>query len=176
MGASPSNPQAGTFSALVRPKLPFLTTLNFPDLSKLMNDPVRHNSSWPSIPTKLPSDIPKFEGKVGDDSGAHVTTFHFWCSSNSLNEDSVSLRLFQRNLTSNASKWYIEFPFAAFNSFDKSGKFNITKKESLGLTRALKVPTWGLEGLAPMFPYVKVGLPPADGCEVVGILWKVLHP
>ena len=69
MGASPSNPQAGTFSDPVRTKLPFLATLNFPDLSKLMNDPMRHNSYWPPVPTKLPSDIPKFEGKVVEDLG-----------------------------------------------------------------------------------------------------------
>ena len=73
MGESPSNPQTGTFSATVRPKLPFLETLNFLDLSKITNDLVRHNSSWPPIPTKLPSDIPKFKGKVGDDPGVHVT-------------------------------------------------------------------------------------------------------
>ena len=89
MGASPSNSQAGTFNALVRPKLPFLATLNLLYLSKLMNDPVRHNSSWPPIFTKLPSNIPKFKGKVGDDPGDHVTTFHLWCSSNSLNNDTV---------------------------------------------------------------------------------------
>ena len=90
-GAGPSNPQVGTFTTPVRPKLPFLTTLNFPDLSKLINDPLRHDPLWPPVPTKLPSDIHKFEGKAGEDPGAHATTFHLWCSSNSLNEDSVRL-------------------------------------------------------------------------------------
>ena len=64
----------------------------------------------------------------------------------------------------------------SFISFDKSGKFNIYRKGSLGLIGALKVPAWGLEGLAPIFPYVKVRLPPATGCEVVGLLWKGFHP
>ena len=82
-----------------------------------MNDPVRHDPLWPPIPTKLPSDIPKFEGKVGEDPRAHATTFHLWCSSNSLNEDSVRLRLFQRTLTNTETKWYIEFPSTAFSSF-----------------------------------------------------------
>ena len=82
-----------------------------------MNDPIKHNSSLPPVPTKMPSNIPKFEGKVGDDPGAHATTFHLWCSSNSLNEDSVLLRLFQITLTSTATKLYIEFPSAAFSSF-----------------------------------------------------------
>ena len=117
MGESPSNPQPGTFNAPVRPKLPFLATLNFPDFSKIMNDPMRHNSSWPPVPTKLPSDISKFKGKVGDDPGAHVTTFHLWCSSNSLNDHTVWLRLFQRTLTNTTTKWYIELPSAAFDSF-----------------------------------------------------------
>ena len=82
-----------------------------------MNDSVRHDPLWPPVPTKFPSDIPKFEGKVGEDPGAHATTFHLWCSSNSLNEDSVRLRLFQRTLTGTAAKWYIELPSAAFSSF-----------------------------------------------------------
>ena len=64
----------------------------------------------------------------------------------------------------------------SFISFDKSGKFNVSRKGRLGLTRALKVIAWGLEELAPIFPYVKVGLPPAAGCEVVGLLWKGFHP
>ena len=52
----------------------------------------------------------------------------------------------------------------------------MARKGSLGLTEALKVPAWGLEGLAPIFPYVKVGLPPTIACEVVGLLWKGFHP
>jgi hypothetical protein len=63
-----------------------------------MKDPVRHDPSWPPVPTKLSSDILKFEGKSGEDPGDHVTTFHLWCSSNSLNEDPICLRLFQRTL------------------------------------------------------------------------------
>ena len=71
----------------------------------------------PPVPTKLPSDIPKFEGKFGEDPGAHITTFHLWCSSYSLNNDTVRLRLFQRTLTSTTTKWYIELPSTAFDSF-----------------------------------------------------------
>ena len=93
-GAGPSTSQTHAFQALIRPKLPFLTTLNLPDLSKLMNDPVRHDPSWPPVPTKFPSEIPKFEGKVGEDTRAHAMTFHLWCSSNSLNKYLVRLRMF----------------------------------------------------------------------------------
>jgi hypothetical protein len=59
-----------------QPYIPFLATLNLPNLSKLMNDPVSHDPTWPVVPTKIPSDIPKFEGKNGEDLGDHVTTFH----------------------------------------------------------------------------------------------------
>ena len=95
---------------LAQPRLPFLATLNLPDLSRLMNNLVSHDLSWPAFPNKLPSNISKFEGKAGEDPSEHVTTFHLWCSSNSLHEDSICLRLFQRTLTGPAAKWYIELP------------------------------------------------------------------
>jgi hypothetical protein len=81
-----------------QPKLPFLATLHFPDLSRLLNDPICHDPRWPPMPTKFPSDIPKFEGKPNEDPGDHVTTFHLWCSSNSLRDDSIQLHLFQHTL------------------------------------------------------------------------------
>jgi hypothetical protein len=95
---------------MLQPCLPFLAMLNLPDLSKLMNDPLHHDPSWTTIPTKLPLDITKFEGRTGEDPGDHITTFHLWCSSNSLNEDSIRLRLFQCTVTGVAAKWYIELP------------------------------------------------------------------
>ena len=93
-------------------------TLNLPDLSRLTNDPVAHDPAWLAVPTKLPSDIPKFEGKPGEDMSEHIMTFHLWCSSNSLHQDSIRLRLFQRTLTGPAVKWYIELPRGAFTLFD----------------------------------------------------------
>ena len=98
----------GSFS---QTKLMFLATLNLPDLSKLTNDPFKHIPGWRLVPTKLPSDIPKFEGKAGEDPANHIMTFHLWCSSNSLMDDSIRLRHFQRTLTRVAAKWYIEFFF-----------------------------------------------------------------
>jgi hypothetical protein len=92
----------------VNRQLPFLATLDFPDLSGILNDPIRHSPQWPVIPAKLPLDIPKFDGKVGEEPNNHVMTFHLWCSSNSLMDDSIHLRIFQRTLTGSASKWYIE--------------------------------------------------------------------
>jgi hypothetical protein len=69
------------------------------------------------MPTKFPSDIPKFEAKHNEDPGDHVTTFHLWCSSNSLKDDSVQLRLFQRTLIGSVVKWYIELDRSRYSSF-----------------------------------------------------------
>jgi hypothetical protein len=74
-----------------QPRPLFLAKLNFPDLSKLMNDPVIHDLTWLPVPTKLISDIPKFEGKNGEDPGDHITSFHLWCSLNSLNDNYIRL-------------------------------------------------------------------------------------
>ena len=52
----------GPWHRLAQPRLPFLTTLNLPDLSRLMNDLVSHDPAWSVVPKKLPSDIPKFKG------------------------------------------------------------------------------------------------------------------
>jgi hypothetical protein len=95
-----------------------LATLDLPDLSRILNDPIRHSPQWPAIPAKLPSDIPKFDGKAGEDPNNHVMTFHLWCSSNSLMDDSIRLRLFQRTLIGSATKWYIELPRGFFSDFN----------------------------------------------------------
>ena len=58
------------------------------------------------------------EGKAGEYLSEHVTTFHLWCSSNSLHDDSIRLRLFQCTLIGPAAKWYIEIPMGAFSFFD----------------------------------------------------------
>lgn len=44
-------------------RLPFIATLDLPDLSRLMNDPIYYLPFLPPMPNKFPSDIPKFEGK-----------------------------------------------------------------------------------------------------------------
>ena len=73
------------------------------------------------MPTKIPSDIPKFEGKAGECPQIHIMMFHLWCSSNNIVYDSIRLKLFQRTLTGAAGKWYIELPeskYLDFNSLD----------------------------------------------------------
>lgn len=72
-------------------KLPFLAYLELQYLSKLTNDPIQHHFSWPPVPIKIPTDIPKFDRKTGEDLAKHITTCHLWCVSNSFLDDSIKL-------------------------------------------------------------------------------------
>ena len=85
-------------------QLPFLSILQFSNLSKLTNDPIMHHLAFPPVPVKIPTGILKFEGKMGDDPASHITTYHLWCVSNSMLDDSIKLRLFPHTLTGNAAK------------------------------------------------------------------------
>ena len=69
------------------------------------------------MPTKIPLDIPKFEGKVGEDPQNHIMEFHLWCSSNNIVDDFVRLRLFQCTLTGVVAKWYLNLPHATYPDF-----------------------------------------------------------
>ena len=80
--------------------------------------PIFHQTFCTPIPAKLPLDIPKFEGKVGECPQNHIMTFHLWCSSNNIIDDSIKLRLFQHTLTGAAAKWYIELPQAKYPNFN----------------------------------------------------------
>ena len=82
-----------------------------------MNDPICYQLGWLQVPLKLPSDIPKFEGKAGEDPCNHFMSFHLWCCSNTLKEDSIQLRLFQRTLIGATAKWYIELPGNLFGDY-----------------------------------------------------------
>ena len=57
-------------------KLPFSATLELPNLSKLTNHPIRHHFAWPPFPVKIPTDIPKFDGKTREDPANNITTYH----------------------------------------------------------------------------------------------------
>jgi len=100
------------------PQLPFLATVELADVSKLKNDPILHNPYWPLVPTKIPGDYPKFNGKSGEDPQVHVITYHLWCSSNSWLDDSIRLHLFHRTLTGSAEKWYIELTHGTSQDFN----------------------------------------------------------
>jgi hypothetical protein len=102
--------------------MPYLASLNIPNLTKLMNDPILHDPTWPNIPTKLPSDIPKFEGKPWEDPTNHVMTFHLWFSSNNIMDDSILLRLFQRTLTGSPVKWYVDEKIGSHVTFESLAK------------------------------------------------------
>jgi hypothetical protein len=104
------------------PHIPYLASLNILDLTKLTNDPILHNPTWPAMPTKLPSDIPKFEGKEGDDPANHIMNFHLWCSSNNIMDDSIYLRLFQCTLTGPSAKWYVEEKSGSHVTFESLAK------------------------------------------------------
>jgi hypothetical protein len=104
------------------PLMPYLASLNIPDLSKLKNDPILHDPTWPNMPTKLPSDIPKFEEKLGEDPANHVMTFHLWFSSNNIMDDSIRLRLFQRTLTGPSAKWYVDEKSGSHVTFESLAK------------------------------------------------------
>ena len=91
LSAQPMSPKLDTGSL---PGIPFLETLNIPNLTKPTNESITHLPQWPPIPTKLPSGIPNFEGNSGEDPSNHIMTFHLWCSLNSLRDDSIRLRVF----------------------------------------------------------------------------------
>jgi hypothetical protein len=69
---------------------------------------------------KLPSDIPKFDENLGEYPSTDIMVYHLWCSSNSLMDDSVRLRIFQISLTGAVAKWYIELKGGSFKSFNRS--------------------------------------------------------
>ena len=52
-----------------------------------------------------------------NDPSNHVMTFHLWCSSNSLVDDSIRLSLFYPTLTRTVVKWYIELTRNTFKYF-----------------------------------------------------------
>ena len=76
------NPLQNPFSST---KLSFLVTLEFPNLSKLKNDPIQNHFAWPSIPTKYQPTFPNLMGKLGmtpQTISPHtiygVSPIHFW--------------------------------------------------------------------------------------------------
>lgn len=114
----PSSHFSSTWSELgASNTFPFLAILDIPDLNKLTNDTIFHNLLWPPILHKIPTDIPNFEGKQGEDLGTHIANYHLWCISNSMVGDSIQLQFFSFTFTDNLAKWYIELPCMSFNTF-----------------------------------------------------------
>lgn len=46
-----------------------------------------------------------------------------WCSSNSITEDSIRLRVFERTLTEAIAKWYVNQPRATHSAFATLAKY-----------------------------------------------------
>jgi hypothetical protein len=120
-GPSPTHTMDGTNPTSNIP-MPYLTLLNIPYLTRLMNDPILHDPTWPNMPTKLPSDILKFEGKPWEDPANHVMTFHLWFSSSIIMNDSIHLRLFQRTLMGSSTKWYVDQKSESHVTFESLAK------------------------------------------------------
>jgi hypothetical protein len=78
------------------------------------------------MPSKLPLDIPKFEGKVGEYPSNHIMTFHLWCSSNNIMDESVHLRLFQCTLIGPSAKWYVDEKSGSHGTFESLAKTFLT--------------------------------------------------
>lgn len=97
-----------SWTLLIAPMLPFMVGLSLLYLNELVNDPIHHDVGWSSMLTKLPSHIPKVEGIDGEDPTNHVWSFHMWCFSNSITNDSIRLWLFQCMLTGDATKLYVD--------------------------------------------------------------------
>jgi hypothetical protein len=107
-------------------QMPYLASLNISDLSKLTNDPILYDPTWPAMPTKLPSKITKFEGKAREDPANHIMIFQLWCSSNNIMDDSIRLRLFQHTLTGPSTKWYMDEKSGSHVAFESLAKEFLT--------------------------------------------------
>ena len=68
------------------------------------------------MPTNLPLDMSKLEGKLGEDPQNHIMSFHLWCSLNNIVDDFVRLRFID---------WYVIRAYKRDNerSENKDGKF-----------------------------------------------------
>jgi hypothetical protein len=53
-----------------------LATIEIPNLSWLLNDPIQHNPGWLVVPVNILSYIAKFVGKSREDLTNHITTYH----------------------------------------------------------------------------------------------------
>lgn len=81
-----------------------------------MNDRTHQITTCSPMPTKLPSNIYKFQGSARED------ICNQWCSSKKVIDESFRLHLFQFILTKFGAKWYIDQPIeshAAFGSLEK---------------------------------------------------------
>ena len=71
------------------PSLPLMASLNLPNMEWLTNKPIYHDRLWYLMPTKIPLDTRKFEGKVGEYPHNDIMSFNLCCSSNIIVDDFI---------------------------------------------------------------------------------------
>ena len=84
-----ANTVAGASRYTLKFSLHFIYHINLPDLAWLTIYPIGHNPLRPPMPTKIPLEIHKFEGKGREDPQNHIMSFHLWCSSKNIVDDSI---------------------------------------------------------------------------------------
>lgn len=83
-----------------------------------MNDPISYNATWIGLYTKIPSYIPKHEGRDGDNPiNYDARTFHSWFSSNSIIDIIMKRKILLCALTGVAMLWYIDLKYVSYFSF-----------------------------------------------------------
>ena len=85
-----------------------MDSLNLLYQEHFTNELIHHDPTHPPYPTKLPLDVPIFEGNSGEDPQNHVMSFKLWCFLNFVVNDFIRLYLHQRNFTRIIAKWYID--------------------------------------------------------------------
>lgn len=111
------NPKSSSSMTANQPSLPYMPNWSLLNSNKIINDPLLHDHNLPPMPTKLPSNIPKFEGNPREYPTNHVPSFHMWFSSNSISKESIHLHLFQRTLTRSTTKGYVNQPHFSHSTF-----------------------------------------------------------
>jgi hypothetical protein len=104
------------------PHMPYLASLNISDLTKLTNDPILHNPTWPAMPTKLPSDILKFEGKAGDDPANHIMTFSPMVFFEQHHGRVHPIEVISMYTHYPSAKWYVEERSGSHTTFESLAK------------------------------------------------------
>jgi hypothetical protein len=79
------------------PNFPYLASLNIPYLTKLMNDPIYMIPLGLTCPPNYLQTSQSLKGNQGEDPTNHIMSFHLWCSSNNIMEDSIRLMIVPEN-------------------------------------------------------------------------------
>lgn len=94
-----------------------LATTKFPNLLRLSNDPILKKPFLVDCSYHDTYRYPKLWWWNWWGPIVNITTYHLWCVSNSLLDDSIFILLFPHTLANNTLKWFINFSTTSFNSF-----------------------------------------------------------